>query len=306
MRREGSTVSTASAGGFGFRISDPDPYFGRPHPSHTNLVQREVQVTVEAPSISVEPPRRASLRQAEQPNLRPNALMACLRSFRHCSRRRHTVEEEVLEALDHAAKHGPHVQVFYSPFHPHEKLTIIILSLQFRQKYNPNLVDDEQSDMEFQMKQRTIRVSKVAETQLINKQRPSGPSVVAAQGGMTSMRSFLTRVGTSMTNLANLGRNRRASAPARPAALEQVVATAAAAAAIERNKRKSGGGPRDTPQRRASLTHVASLSSMAEEGQEDLAKLNVNVQPEVPQIVLPDNSASTQRYAIDSCLFCIL
>lgn len=122
------------------------------------------------------------------------------------------------------------------------------------------------------MRQRAVRAQKMAKRQF--GQRASG---------LMPIRSFLSRVGTSMTNLANLGRNRNRNGVARakpatdkdkPPVTKDYKSTAANAASerTERSRKIS----RESSKLRISMIHAGSLSSMAEEGAEDVVKFNIS------------------------------
>lgn len=141
--------------------------------------------------------------------------------------------------------------------------------LQIRNKYNPNLISDDETEVDFQMRQRALRAQKIAKRQF--GQRATG---------LMPVRSFLSRVGTSMTNLVSLGRNRRNGAPRTKTTDKDKIYDRAmkdhktsgntAAERAERARKIS----RESSKLRISMIHAGSLSSMAEEGVEDVVKFN--------------------------------
>lgn len=116
--------------------------------------------------------------------------------------------------------------------------------------------------MEFQMRQRALRAQKIAKRQFGHR-----------AAGLMPIRSFFSRVGTSMTNLAGLGRPRR-NGTTRPKATETTKASKEklGGAAAEPRSRKIS---RESSKMRISMIHAGSLSSMAEEGAEEVVQFNI-------------------------------
>ncbi|XP_055330823.1 Na(+)/H(+) exchanger beta-like [Paramacrobiotus metropolitanus] len=254
MRREGSALSSLSTVP---TLADMHAF-----PSHPNMAGGRLTApggtqppAPTALTVNLPTANEISVMGAEEYKPDESVLNRLRKRFRKEDKTKISFGHDVREALDHASRHGPHVQI--------------------RQKYNPNLIQDDESELEYQMRARAVRAQRIAKRQF-------GQRAL----GLMPIRSFLSRVGTSMTNLANLGR-RRNGAPARPkdkpdkrvdgAAKEYkaVPGNLTAAEKLERSRKIS----RESSKMRISMIHAGSLSSMAEEGVEDVVRFNTGDVP---------------------------